>query len=158
MKLPIRKEILFACLGLLGAGIFLRVGLDAVDGYADLMRRKEQLGQKLGHLKGWASVSAQTEQQVETMFGAPAESEGILEDLNRRARALGLKISEMKPSDRSAEIALEGTSTQIGSYLQGLAEQRPPLRLESIQILSQPKSDAPVSMRLRVQWVVPEIR
>ncbi|MBI4314102.1 MAG: hypothetical protein HY594_04720 [Candidatus Omnitrophica bacterium] len=147
-----RKRILGICIGLLAAGLLARLGLDLAEGYSQSFRQKSQLYVKWAHLKGWAAVSEKVNAQVQAVFGDSLENAGILEEVSRQARSLGLRIFELKPSENAAELALEGTASQIGSYLEGLSRHRPPLKIETVQLITQPKAEAPVTLRVRLEW------
>ena len=155
MKLPVRKGMLGICVGLLVVGGLVRLGIDLSEGYSRAVHERSQLEVKLAHLKGWVSVASQVESQSQALFGRTAESEGVLEEVSRQARSLGLRIFELKPTQNAAELAMEGTASQVGSYLQGLSQHRPPLKIETVQLISQPKAEAPVSLRVRLEWLAP---
>ena len=155
MNLPVRKGLLGLCVALLGVGGLVRLGIDFSERYTGAAHQKTQLEIKLAHLKGWVSVSDQVGNQAQALFGGSSENEGVLEQVSRQARSLGLRIFELKPSENAAELAMEGTATQIGSYLQGLSQHRPPLKIEAVQMISQPKTEAPVTLRIRLEWLVP---
>ena len=156
MRFGIRRPLWMGAAILLGMGLMVRLGIDGVAWSHRLDAERDRLRTKLSRLQGWAAVAPEVATQIDVVFGKDRISPtAILEDLSRQARATGARVTELKPLAGELEIGLEGAAAPLGAYLQEIAAHRPPLQVESVSLVSQPKDSAPLLMRLRVRPILP---
>lgn len=149
----IRREVWLGCLLLLAGGVVVRLGQEGMTLWDRWQTQQTQLQAKLARLEGWVVVSPEVAAHTRALFGDPLGQEAIAERLSRQAASVGARVTELRPRADAIELGVEGTASAMAAYLQGLAAQRPPLKLESVSIASQPKESAPLLMRVRVQEV-----
>lgn len=150
----IRRPVWIGCLLLLGCGAVIRLTQEGVALWERLRDQRDQLQAKLARLEGWVVVSPEVAAQVREVFGESRDSPHlVVERLSRQAAAVGAHITELKPRADGLELGVEGPAAPLAAYLQGLALHRPPLALESVSVLSQPRESAPILMRVRVRMV-----
>ena len=152
MKLVIRRRVWMACAGLLVVGLVIIVADSGAERWDRLRAEQEQSQVKLARLQGWIASAPEISAAHEALIGADGARRGFaLGDLSQQASAAGVHLTELKPRAQEIELSLEGSAQGISAYLQGLLARKPPLRLESVGLASQPKTGAPILLRLRVR-------
>ena len=150
----IRRPLWIGCLALLCLGAMIRIGQEGARAWQRLHTEQAQLLVKLSRLQGWVAVGPTVSAAADELFGAGVTTTSVvLEHLSRQARNANVRVTELKPRVGEIELGLEGTAPALGAYLQEVASHRPPLRVESLNLLSQPQAEAPVLMRVVVQIV-----
>ena len=168
MTIPIRPRVWGAGLLMVAvAGLAWGVG-EAVALGQRFQARQDHLRAVLARLQGWVAVEAEVTAELEKVFGPAAPINGagttafgpdgattapLVEELSRRARAAGGRVTELKPRGPMVEVGVEGPAAALAAYLQELGAYRPPLTVDSIMLAAQPKASAPILMRVRVQVV-----
>lgn len=154
--LAIRRQVWVLCAVLVGAGLAARLGLEGMAWWERLRIQEDQLRARMARLQGWAAVAPAVAAQLEVVFGPGASgSAPLLEGLSRQASAAGVRVTELRPRAGEIELALEGSASALGRYLQQVAAHRPPWRLESLSFASQPRESAPILMRVRLRAIPP---
>lgn len=152
MRIPIRRQVWLGGLALVGLGVLVLGGQEAFAWWQTLRARQEQVAARMARVQGWVDVAPEVAARAQDLFGAaPVAPAAVLEGLSQQAALAGVRVVELKPGPKAVELGLEGSPSALGGYLRAIAAHRPPLKVEAVSFLSQPKPDAPVLMRVRVR-------
>jgi len=140
-----------------GLGVILLVRLGE-GGYGFWQRQTAELLQAQGQLRrlqGWLEAEPMVKSRHQEVLGALSRAGQAdlswlcMQELQKEAQEKGLAVMEIRPTQipRQAkrppllrlDVKLDGQLDQLSRFLQGLPEQIPGVRLESIQVI--PRED-----------------
>lgn len=150
----VRRSVWIAGIALAAAGLTVVGGLEALAWWDASQMRQRRLRGSLARLHGWVTAAPEVTRRADAVFGSSTEeAPTAVMTLHREAAAAGVRMTEVRPQGEDVELLVEGPIASVGAYLSQLAAQRPPVRLETVNLMTQPKADAPLAARVRVSPV-----